>query len=750
MSRIGGRQDFHSLSAKDLLDARDHYHVHLSHLENVVGTAVGLYRIRVSDAEAVNPNAPHTAGIVTPRMLTNTVVKKWSWPCVLVFVDRWVTLEELRKRPEEVVPSRLYLPDGRIIPTCVVYAPRDEGPGRPIEALTFPQGIVGGGYPVLTDVQGEEHVGSLCCLVTDGDVTYALTNRHVAGEPGRPVFTLTHGKRQQIGVSDKLQKAKMPFAEVFPGLAGTNAYTNLDVGLVRIDDLRSWTAQVYGMGTLGPLVNLASDNITMDLVGCPVRAFGAASGPLRGEVMGLFYRYRSIGGVDFVADFLIGPRPGDKAGLTTRPGDSGTLWCWEAAAGDDVVGRPAPKSARKHAKVAPTPEKPRPLRPIAMQWGGQALVGSDGKAPVQFALATTLSQVCRVLDVEVVREWGTGHNEYWGKVGHYKVGAKACELVTNAKLKTLLMANQDRIAVSDQDLIDGRLPMANQTEFIALADVADLVWRAKRKMDEANHFADLDQAGMAAPFKGQTLMDLWFSKPSSRTPATWTAFYDTLHDDKGKPLPDKHRGALPFRVAEMYEALVGFVKKGDVNRYVAAAGLMAHFVGDACQPLHVSSLHHGRPGHPEEADVHSVYETKMLDRRTAEVVEGVNRALANRKLPTTMMVGGAAAAHRVAILMRDTVQLIAPIEVIDAFNAEAGRGRIEHMWDELGERTCKTIANGSLALAHLWQSAWIEGGGAAIAATKLKAIDRTTLRGFYMDRAFLESRWLRDMTGPTT
>src|SRR5262249_48149904 len=109
------------------------------------------------------------------------------------------------------------------------------------------------------------------------------------------------------------------------------------------------------------------------------------------------------------------------------------------------------------------------LRPIAMQWGGQALLGSDGKAPVDFALATTMSQLCRALDVEVVREWGLGHNEYWGKVGHYKVGAKACELVTNTKLRKLLMANQDRIAVSDQDLIDGHLPMANQQDFVALA-----------------------------------------------------------------------------------------------------------------------------------------------------------------------------------------------------------------------------------------------------------------------------------------
>ena len=37
-------RDYASLSVRDLLDARDAYHLHLSHLSNVVATAVGRYR----------------------------------------------------------------------------------------------------------------------------------------------------------------------------------------------------------------------------------------------------------------------------------------------------------------------------------------------------------------------------------------------------------------------------------------------------------------------------------------------------------------------------------------------------------------------------------------------------------------------------------------------------------------------------------------------------------------------------------
>jgi hypothetical protein len=87
------------------------------------------------------------------------------------------------------------MPDGRIIPTCVIYAPKKESPPPPVWNLNFPSEIVGGGYPIFTEVQDEQHVASISCLVTDGDLTFALTNKHVTGEKlsneqGRHIFTL--------------------------------------------------------------------------------------------------------------------------------------------------------------------------------------------------------------------------------------------------------------------------------------------------------------------------------------------------------------------------------------------------------------------------------------------------------------------------------------------------------------------------------------------------------------------------------
>jgi hypothetical protein len=123
------RRDYASLSVRDLLDARDAYHVHLSMLENVVSTAVGRYLIHRDDWYAKNspekPRPPDVKRITEARTLDNSVVRPWSWPSVLVFVREWKQPKELGA---ELVPKTLYLPDGRVIPTCVVEATPDERP----------------------------------------------------------------------------------------------------------------------------------------------------------------------------------------------------------------------------------------------------------------------------------------------------------------------------------------------------------------------------------------------------------------------------------------------------------------------------------------------------------------------------------------------------------------------------------------------------------------------------------------------
>lgn len=712
-------RDFSSLSVRDLLEARDTYHLHLAHLENVVATAIGRFRIRNGDPDATRPGATRArAGrrrtASKPRTLQETVVRPWSWPAVLVFVNKWLTPAEWRDRPDQVVPSFLYMPDGRVVPTCVIYVGEREAAPAQDRVFSFPSDLIGGGYPVLADVQGEERVASLACMVTDGDGIYALTNRHVAGEEGRAIYSLLRGQRQKIGNSHKQQIGKLPFPRAYPGWPGERVLANLDAGLIRVEEIGDWTAQVFGIGEIGEPINLNTDTISLDLIGCPVRAFGSASGLLTGEIQALFYRYRSIGGTDYAADMLIGPREG--ATLNTRPGDSGTLWFWDVA--------------EKRRDDAPAPR----LRPLALQWGGDRLLGADGEAGMGFALATCLSTICRELDVEVIGDWQIGQREYWGKLGHFKVGAAACGLISPGKLQRLIDANRDRIGFSDADIAAEEFDHIARGAFVPLADVADLVWRTTRKKDEGNHFADMDEPGNGE-FANQTLLDVC-AQVQNVDVRVWNRFYDSLHIGA-------KRGALPFRVWQIYQEMVAFAGAGKVAEFLCAAGILAHYIGDACQPLHVSRLHHGRPGF-DEGDVHSVYEDTMLERWSGELLAGIGGALQG-VLVQGQAIGGRGAAVAAIELMRDTVATLPPMEVIDAYNGASGRARIPHMWDVVGERTIVCIARGCKVLAEIWASAWLEGHGDDIGEAQLVRIDTQTLMSLYNNAAFLPALRLREM-----
>ena len=724
ISPFRGSKAFPALSVRDLLDAREGYHVHLTRLPNVVATAVGRYRRSKVDPtkDSISPKEWSIKDDQPPKTLANSEVTEFSWPCILVFVDRWLTRRELLEgnNKDAIVPPRLYLPDGRVVPTCVLYVEPETGGSPPLQDLTFPSGLIGGGYPVVVDVQGGEHVGSLGCLVTDGDRVYALTSRHVTGESGREIYSVIGGNRVRIGIADENQVGKILFRECYVKWPGEFVYANLDVGLINVDDLSQWTAQVYGIGAPGPLVDLHTDNVTLDLIGCRVRAFGAASGELEGEIQGLFYRYKSVAGFDYVTDVLVGPID-ERHPVRTAPGDSGTVWFCEVEPDGDATEGSSDATAGK-----------RDYHPLAIQWGGHRFLEPGGVGRYQFALASFLSTVCRQLDVSLVPDLNTGHSEYWGKLGHYKIAAKACELVTNPKLKKLLLANQDRIAFGD-DVLKGSLPTFGRKDFVPLADVADLVWRSTRGKDKANHFADMDQKGKSGKFKGKTLLDL--CKTATNLDAkVWGQFYDDIGTTG-----DKDRGALPFRVWQMFDAMVGYLKAGKVAEFVAAGGTMSHYAGDACQPLHISQFHHGRTA--AEEGVHSAYETQMLDADRAELVAGVNAAVKANAKPKVK--NGREAAQAVVALMRTTFEALPPAKVIDIYD-QVGK-KPKAMGPALKTETVATVARGAANLAMLWESAWKAGSGDKLPATELVEIPTKTLRKLYSDRKFVESLWLDEM-----
>lgn len=756
---------FQSLTLRDLLEARDRHHVRLAtQYDNVVGTAVGFFRYREEDpadagaqaAEApgkpfatIGQDAETIAKKHAPRRMESSAVRKDSPPCILVFVDRWLTPEEFKAQPDKIIPSFLETNDARLVPTCIIFVEKDLAPPEASTHLNFPAHLYGGGYVTVTDVQEREHVGSVGCLVTDGNLTYALTNRHVTGtEGGRPIFTYIGGERTPIGRSHSRSVGKVPSATVYSKWPGQEAYANIDAGLIEVDNVYNWTTQVFGIGHLDEPFRINFDAALETCIGLPLRAFGGASGHLEGEIVGLFYRYKALGGYDYIADFLIGPRPGQQEKMRTLPGDSGTLW---------VLDKPQGSELRGARRAAPW------YRPVALQWGGQVTLGAGRRERFNFALATSIESACRLLEVDVIRDWNIGHPEYWGELGHYAIGLKACGLISDSSkmLKDLMLKNSQHIGFDDTILRNPNLYQKQKAKYkdVPLADVPDNVWRNPTKYggrsgteddptannDENNHFSDMDQPGVGK-YAGTTLMDMYQTDPTTLNVDTWNEFYALLNEAGQKVNP----GALPFRVWQAFNAMVEYLKKGDVAGFFCVAGIVAHYVGDSCQPLHISRLHHGFPPATKKSGaVHSVYETRMLDHHTDEVVDGLNTRLGKPAAKANPQFNnGEEAARGVVELMIATFNRLRPESIVQTFNQSADEDdAIENLWTQYKEETMDNMAACCTFLASLWESAWkVADAEEQIPAAQIHAFDYgKELRPTYKPETFFPSVSLANM-----
>lgn len=759
----GTDQRFSSLSLKDLVEARDVYHFHLMNKANVIGTGVGLYLIR--DEE----KWPHQGGeyqkLTYARTFGNSHVRSYSWPCIMVLVREWVSEhqfgQEGKPSPWDAVPKRLFLSDGRVVPVCVVEArpaPRVDTRLRP--PVPRPNETFGGGLPVLVDIQQQTHIATIGALVTDGHITYAITARHACGEPGTELSVLLRSGLARIGVSTAKQITRKLFSDVYPALPLRQTFLNLDVGLVRVDDLNAWTPNTYGLPRIKPLLDVYEQNLSLHrLMDQPVVAVGATSGLLQGAIKALFYRYRSVGGFDYVSDLLIAPADGEEG---ARQGDSGALWYLQMP---DADGKPDQR-----------PLMERDLRPLAIEWGSQVFADRDERTT--FSVATSLSNVCKLLDVELVVEGSDSLSGTWGAVGHYTIGSLAIDQVQNATLKAFLQANADRLSI-EVDAIKGDLKNSDLLEsgFVPLADVPDIVWKdfasphINRKgqdigvkggrdtqssghgstgPEHPNHHCDADR-----PFANHaTLPEACIANPNLITAAKWNEYFDAFPET----VDELHRGILPFRVWQIFERMKDAAASHPA-RFIAAAGILSHYVGDASQPLHGSTMADGikgeQPDNPRLSErkdektkqrlpafrgegVHTAYETDMINSAVKKKVlfpEILSHLGSHHGM--ALVHDGRAAAKATLTLMRDVAQILPPRDIIDVFEASFAPGatHVGALWEGTHTQTGKVMALGVRVLAMLWDAAWAAGGG----HTNAGQITKPVLRSLYEDTNFLRS-----------
>ena len=728
--------DFRSLGVRDLLDARDQFHVHLAHKPNVFSTAIGLYLIRASD-----PDSKHDAGRAVssrrksnaaPRTLLNSATKDWSWPCILVFVTRWQTVNELRSRPEQVIPPFVFLKDGRIVPICVVLAESSVLPPRTVVPPQLDASTLGIGSPIYVDAQGMRRMGTCACMVSDGSDFYLLTNTHLAGESGRPVRALFQGVPQVIGSTHGTRNlTEKTFSAVYPELPGRDSVMNIDAAIVRLDDAYAWNPNSLDK-PVGQVADFSAQTASLSWIGRQVVGRGAASGQMKGEIKALFYRYKSIGGRDYVADFVIGSGTGASEPLMTQPGDSGSLWCL-----DSVL-------------------EPNRLSPVAMEWGGQRI--SNGPTNGQFlqlALATSMAITLRELNLDIVQDPVAERTQYWGPVGHFKIGQQACFLIKDKTLRSFFTANINNLSYTS----DAQIKLATHlqaTAFVPLSDVPDVVWKTNinkakpsvtRPEENWNHYSDIDLPGA----DGKTLLENYLADPKSLNYKAWMNFY------KDAPLPSaatsktRAYGALPFRVWQIFSEIVQYAKESDGARFLTAAGCLAHYVGDSCQPLHSSQHADGLNG--AATGVHSTYEDNMVDAYADQIAAGISGAISNLAYRPRRIATAWDAAMAVMDLMNFCHQALPPETICKVYNeARPGSGKsatknptvLKALWNNCGENTIEVIAAGAVTLAAIWQAAWTVSGASSNARWLTSTFDGTKdLMPIYEDKSFLRSLHLQ-------
>jgi hypothetical protein len=767
------RQHFESLSIKDLLLARDIYHYHLMNKANVVGTAIGRYLIRDTDLwpkDLGSDRHAQVSGKKGVRTFNNSHVRSYSWPCVLVLVDTWLNEDTFNSagqaHPTDMVPSALFLEDGRSVPVCVVKV--EEVPCNDTAAISqmqWPDHIIGGGYPLIIESQGESHVASVGCLVTDGHTKFALTNRHVAGKPGDIIQTLWHGRPTRIGVTSRHQLTHLPFTEVYPEFVSRKTYANLDIGLIEIDDARVWTSEIADIGPIGDMEDINVSTLSLDLIDQPVEAFGSASGKLSGKIKALFYRYKTTAGYDYVTDLLIAP----DGPRQTIAGDSGTIW----------VIPPDPKDS--------TTTLPRPF---AVQWGAQSFSDGDNRNQYHFALASSLNNICRLLNVDLLQAHNVGAGVTWGSTGHYTIGAYACDLLGNADLKKLMIANKERISFDNEagglnpkDISQKLRDAKKNGEFVPLADVPDIIWKNNPKdvkggrdtvhgghgwtgPEHPNHFADIDEVlpDDGNPGAGKSMIQL-STNPAWMDVDKWLDYFTRLEHTKGGD-----QGLLPFRVWQIYKEMVTFLDQKDIPSFLTAAGILSHYVGDACQPLH-SSMYSDGYSDPEHTTtttnthvrgrhagedfqkkswpgqgVHGTYEDGMVDKYSSELYDAVVKLGKPAKLST--VTGGQAAGQLVVDLMRNAQKKLPPKKIIDAYIDAGGKKNnttYKALYDACGKLTAELWLMGASTLAALWESAWNEGNGSKLPKSGIREYQPDELMELYQDPGFLKSYYLADI-----
>ncbi len=306
-------------------------------------------------------------------------------PSVLVFV------------PEKIRES--FLPESQVVPKVfespvgggdVVYCKTDvvsggkaksPEPPPPLEEFNLEIveklrggscGLIGGAQIGGYDSKGNGYVGTVGCAVVDAHGNAGLlTNQHVSGPRGRPIYHPSPG-RNRIGRAKKGLEF-VTDEEHYGGLVDEkDALIRVDCGLIGLDDDASRAVKpgLYELG--GPGDVLSIDLGTMDVIGVEVVSIGRTRGLQRGIVAAYAYEWADEERWSVYTDLLIiGEHPG---GAFSDHGDSGKIIVTQSG-----------------------------NRPLALLWGGWQERLRKGYEQENWTYAIDIGKVLDYLEVDIMR-----------------------------------------------------------------------------------------------------------------------------------------------------------------------------------------------------------------------------------------------------------------------------------------------------------------------------------------------------------
>lgn len=286
-----------------------------------------LLQIRAANATLIDQFTGHLGTALGFKYIDGQATEI---PAVIIFVPR--KLNEALLPPSQLIPKELQGPNGLTCPTDVMVGKKaiNEPPPPPLSPENqrrvndLQSGRIGliGGIQLGFFERNSGFVGTAACKVrhkSTGKVGF-LTNQHVGGPPGRPMY---HPEPGQVRIGFTRASWEMDPDDIyFNGLIDEeNAYYRIDCAFVELSEQAAAISQsgLYEIGPIQPPAKL--DLNTMGPIGMEVTSIGRTRGLEEGRVIAFGYEWYD-NEESIYTDYLI---IGNDGQVFSDHGDSGKL-----------------------------------------------------------------------------------------------------------------------------------------------------------------------------------------------------------------------------------------------------------------------------------------------------------------------------------------------------------------------------------------------------------------------------------------